>query len=663
MLNEHLAALWTNVHGNEQVSIHLYGSDTLSDSESILIKNGFFLWCGITLEKACAVLSDSSYASFGGRMLLLPSAVFGRQEGFHSFLELLDEVDDIITSIISSDSSEFKAQALYKELHSCLSRWSTDLCRTLSPLLKSLLSGVLTPDTVSFLRQWSNLLSKISIDRSDLLGDHYSEYFESEWLSFAEASVQSAKSLAYSDMIIRIRHVLEPLVKAFDMSSPIPKHGPGAVADSTIKTKLSKYLNMEYDGRIDYLLKKGNEERMGNYSPFELRSGGTRTSRVVFVPKTWKKLRGISAEPVGLQFFQQAVARSIVDAIDKTVLSRVINLRDQSISRRMALSASRNRKLATIDLSSASDSVTLRLVKDIFGNTNLCRWLLATRSTHTLINNQRIRINKFAPMGSACCFPVECVIFAAIVLASAAKRHKSYTVNYRDFRVFGDDIICPSFLAEGVMDDLTLMGFTVNDDKSYHIGDYRESCGMDAWKGHDVTPLKLRDFSYNFDGSCPLSYEHHSRCVSYLNSLYFRGYKAVRSFLLKKLLDSHILAKSQRLPGRKSLVFGDGSRGTIASTHDTNFHLDFVPLQGLQRPGVKAITWKPRRKRLSIREEILLSEVDYFENLLSRRTISLDDVASYDLNYFLSLDSKLEGAIVPAQQMVPSLSTIDRWYY
>lgn len=663
MLNEHLALLWTNVHSVEHTSIRLYESDPISKKECILIQNALFLWFGIALEKASAVLSESNFRNFGGRLVKEPASILRMKEGLSSFLSMLDEVDDIIDSIISTDSSRFKAKTLYKELHRCLNCWSSSLWRALSPLFSALFEDIstLTVDTVRFLRQLSNLLSKIHIDRKDLLAESNSDYLYSEFLSSAETSCQESKSFEYTDLCRRIRVELSDVIQSFTMNECIPKHGPGAVADPAIKTRIEKFLNMGFDSRIDYLLRKSFDETMRDYSPFPLLEQA-RTSRVVFVPKSWKKLRGISAEPVGLQYFQQAVLRALKKSISRSRLKSLIKLRDQSVSGRKALQGSRDGSLATIDLSSASDSVTLRLVKDIFGNTDLCRWLLATRSTHTLLGQERMEIKKFAPMGSACCFPVECLVFAGIVLASATRNFGSRCMNMHDFQVYGDDIICPAFMAPDIMEDLVTMGFTVNSDKSYWQGDYRESCGTDAWCGSDVTPLKLQDFSFDFDGSEPCSYEHHSRVVSYLNFLYANGYKSLRSFLLEKFLRGCIVIGKQKVRVSKSLVFGDGSRGTILSCQPDNFHIETVPLKGLFRLGFKLVGWKARYKPLSQQEEILVDEVDYFESLMSRRALDCDELVSYDLAYFRSLDSKAKVSTKLGQRMVPTIRTHDPWY-
>lgn len=654
MLKELLAQLWTNVHSNEHCSICLTESLILSPEDSISFRNGLFVWCAILLEKASAVLEESRFSSFGGRVLKYPAAVIEDPKGIAAFLTILDEADDITQSWFSQPNSDVKNQNLLNELHCCLSEKSPVLWRTVSPLMKEVLSSSLTKESVSFLRQLFQLLSKLGIARDDMLEEHYHDYLLMEDLLESEILVQRAGSCRYNDIVRRVRNVLKPLIDDFVIDPRLSKHGPGAVSIPKVRGPIHKFMCMGSDTRIDYLLSKGDGSRIGDYSPLPLLAED-RTSRVIFVKKTWKKLRGISAEPVGLQYFQQAVFRSVDRSIRRTYLSHVIDLHDQTKSRRLALSSSRDGRLATIDLSSASDSVTLQLVKDIFGNSLLCRWLLATRSTHTLINNQRIRINKFAPMGSACCFPVECLIFAGVVLATAAEI--GVRVSLRDIQIFGDDIICPAFIAPDVVENLILLGFTVNTDKSFLSGDFRESCGMDAWRGEDVIPLKLKDFSLNFNGFSPLSYEDHSRVISYCNALYHRGYFETRSFVLRKLSSLSIHCNGEKHPASKSLVYSINAPGTINSPSPTNYHLDRVPLRGLFRDGYKMVVYRPRYRKVPQHFERYADEVAYFMYLISQSSDTGVPV-KYDLAYFRSLE---QGSfdISKDMQMIPTIKTVD----
>lgn len=58
--------------------------------------------------------------------------------------------------------------------------------------------------------------------------------------------------------------------------------------------------------------------------------------------------------------------------------------------------------------------------------------------------------------------------------------------------VYGDDIIIPKKYASIAMQALHRGGLKVNRDKSCITGDFRESCGEDAFKGESVSMIKLK---------------------------------------------------------------------------------------------------------------------------------------------------------------------------
>jgi hypothetical protein len=127
-------------------------------------------------------------------------------------------------------------------------------------------------------------------------------------------------------------------------------------------------------------------------------------------------------------------------------------------------------------------------------------------------------------MGSALCFPVQCIVFSAIALyaamlywrgecpTSSLKADDPILCVPRWFmehlvvdpekidqdhlampRVFGDDIIVDSRLAPYLTHLLTTFGFSVNLSKSFTGSQaFRESCGGFYWGGYDVTPLRFR---------------------------------------------------------------------------------------------------------------------------------------------------------------------------
>lgn len=277
----------------------------------------------------------------------------------------------------------------------------------------------------------------------------------------------------------------------FDHWRMRPKHGPGAVADP--------------DG-IKYELRHWPEKLARVFPPdwfastdFVDRTVSTREvpCKVLAVPKTQKGPRIIAAEPTAHQWCQGGIQRWLTERIRATFLGRCIDLNDQTPSQRGALLASIDGGLATVDLSAASDRLSCRLVEYVFqANTELLDALHATRSrTAKLPDGQVILLRKFAMMGSACTFPVQSIVFALIAMFSIMEARDDYDMSDSGLevlasfvRVFGDDIIIPTDAYGALSDILDDVGLKVNPHKSFATGLFRESCGMDAYGGTDVTP-------------------------------------------------------------------------------------------------------------------------------------------------------------------------------
>jgi hypothetical protein len=58
----------------------------------------------------------------------------------------------------------------------------------------------------------------------------------------------------------------------------------------------------------------------------------------------------------------------------------------------------------------------------------------------------------------------------------------------KDVRIFGDDIIAPSDRVVDIIRSLEMLFLKVNTQKTHYHGFFRESCGVRAYKGVDVTP-------------------------------------------------------------------------------------------------------------------------------------------------------------------------------
>lgn len=226
--------------------------------------------------------------------------------------------------------------------------------------------------------------------------------------------------------------------------------------------------------------------------------------RVCLVPKTAKGPRTIAIEPSWRMYAQQGLLESLVRNIEKRGLPPRFS--STVANRSAALVGSVDRKLATIDLSSASDSVSSRLVWELTGGRRIFRdALFACRSSQALMpDGTTIVLNKFASMGSAVCFPIESMVFSAIALLALLPRRPNGQLDFSAYRkaaasiiVYGDDIIVPSDKYMLVVEQLEAFGFQVNVKKSFHKGFFRESCGADFFMGYDVSYVKLRQ---------PLSY-------------------------------------------------------------------------------------------------------------------------------------------------------------
>lgn len=341
----------------------------------------------------------------------------------------------------------------------------------------------------------------------------------------------------------------------------IPKHGQGSVAD-TGSSLNEKYHSMGTDELLQFC---DNRLPEGSTVLPRPRCSFERVSKLVFVPKSIDKLRTISMEPAVLQWYQQGFGRNIVKVIhDNRSLRRRINLYHQEYNRDLAMDGSIGGEFATIDLSSASDSVSYRLVKKLFSHTCLIRALMVTRSSRTALpDGSVIKIDKFAPMGSNLCFPVESLVFASIVEASILRCGDS--VRSSQYRVYGDDLVVETKYAPYVIERLNSLGFRVNESKSFLSQQdpiFRESCGGEFLDGADVTPVRL---SRKFSG-LDVSRRHPSRIAAMIdlcNESYY-SLPSVRRWTIRKI---------SRLPIGYRVRFDDSGDTGIFSVTPTNFTL------------------------------------------------------------------------------------------
>lgn len=392
-----------------------------------------------------------------------------------------------------------------------------------------------------------------------------------------------------------LQSILYEWLKDWSYDGNNSKHGPGSVADSQ-RGKIHKYSSFAVDSKIRYLYGNDNSA-VSSILPFrKTQKALRRTSELVFVPKNITKLRSISMEPTTLQYLQQGCMDSLYNYFDHHPhLSKILQLKDQSQNKSFAYEGSITNSYATLDLSHASDSVNWNLVLTLFRRVpQLIKWLVCTRSTHTLLpNGDEIPLGKFAPMGSALCFPIESLIFAAIAVLSQrlAKEEALDRDNCTGIRscydfvsVYGDDIILPTYAASICSKLLRYSGFTLNESKSYLTGPFKESCGGNYFCGYDITAVKFAP-SFDIAYKRGVSPDAYAALCDYANIAYAQGTYLFRLYCIKLIFEA----------GLKPLFTDNlNSSPAIYSPTPTNFHLKVRYVKRYQKyqylyTGVKTV--------------------------------------------------------------------------
>jgi len=398
-----------------------------------------------------------------------------------------------------------------------------------------------------------------------------------------------------------LRAIVDGVGLELDREMFFPKFGPGYVAEG-YTGRIEKSRSVNFDRKIDYLFyssqlnrkESGLGHRAVDVIPHVDRWASPDTTATVasalrFVPKSYKALRTICMEPNTMMYHQQGVYRWYRDALDSSVLRRYVHLEDQTVNQDAARYGSETGLVDTIDLSAASDSVHIDLVKQIFP-ARILKYLLGTRSSVVALpDGSEVDVVKFAPMGSALCFPIETTVFTIVciyvaaknvfgdegvdALAKRLKKRLVPTLNilfkqqfgvgegiYEPLRVYGDDIAVDKRLTDDVIHHLTLLGFSVNLEKSFSGEDaYRESCGEHFCWGETVTPVL---FKVPVSSWADIGASEYEALIDVANVLRRHGFINARRVLL------HLLLHELRTRGMKlfpRFVTNEDDRGILVN--------------------------------------------------------------------------------------------------
>ncbi len=209
-------------------------------------------------------------------------------------------------------------------------------------------------------------------------------------------------------------------------------------------------------------------------------------SSILYVPKDARTHRVIAKEPGINSWFQKGVGKMIRRRLKYRA---GIDLDSQKINQSLAKLGSQGSGDATVDFSSASDTIATEAVRfllqwspDWFSVMDVFRSHVGT------LGESEVRWQKFSSMGNGFTFELESLIFWAIAYACC----EVCKCDPERVSVFGDDVIIPEEALPLFRSVVEFCGFTINTKKSFSSGYFRESCGVHYWNGFDCQPYFLR---------------------------------------------------------------------------------------------------------------------------------------------------------------------------
>jgi hypothetical protein len=352
-----------------------------------------------------------------------------------------------------------------------------------------------------FLSKWIGLKTGLDLEEVALV-----KFFEFEELcrSTNRRFRDLSRDSLYKGSQVWLHHAvtrkIEQLLGAFDIEEffSMPDWGPGASTlikrrDASSATKFQYETGVTRD--LFALLPTDLMEKIyplwvrhlltGEYPCFQV------GSKVITVPKDASTDRVIAIEP-GINLWFQ---KSLGTMINRRLRRVGIDLTDQSRNQTLAKLGSQTGQVATVDLSSASDSISQSVVEALlpplwYSVLDSCRTKYGSvgrsncGSASTLV-----RWEKFSSMGNGFTFSLESLLFYAVAFCCTEYLHADTS----KVSVYGDDVIVPTSVFALLSECLEFYGFRVNRKKSHYDSLFRESCGAHFCSGIDVKPIYLKD--------------------------------------------------------------------------------------------------------------------------------------------------------------------------
>lgn len=395
------------------------------------------------------------------------------------------------------------AQAFYESLDTPLSLQALELLKNGSPdAILQLLKLSVNPNSViyaknsdlfmrdyaaiSFLRKYEGF--DIGIDTAEQAARAWIEA-EVQCKAFNHRVLSDGFSIDEKRFFFQVRKVVQRILGACPSLSNVRENlrmGPGSTTSTPSKfcSSLDKLESKLEVSPQCYLIARAlfsSPENPFGFDPDEF---------VVVTSSRWSSVKktALTDRPIEIPIIVDSMVQLALGSLIRGRLKRFgLDLDKQAeINGLLAKFGSLKGTLATLDLKSASDTISYSLVK-----------LLLPKGWFDLLNASRSRmvqlpdgsnfhLHKFSAMGNGYTFELESLIFLAITLVSSGylnPKRLPCTIG-----IFGDDICCPTDTANTVVNNLQLCGFQLNTEKSYITGPFRESCGQDFFLGAPVRP-------------------------------------------------------------------------------------------------------------------------------------------------------------------------------
>lgn len=350
--------------------------------------------------------------------------------------------------------------------------------------------------SIKYIRQISYLLYKLEM-----------EFHENQVQKLVESFKEKDRLLTHCEeiqsddwaVVHTFQEIIGDVFGQFDQRPCVPRPGPGATACKTPRSgRFSpNHVFMDLDNRFpygDYMYL--NRRHFGSHGHAYLPALKQGWSELIPVPKDSRGPRFICEQVNEYMLIQQGIWGLMKEWLEGHPTTRGhVNFSSQSHNQMLALTSSWHGKYGTLDMKDASDNISRVLVEVGFDSIpDLRDDLLALSPTDIRYPDKSCgTLRKFAPMGSALCFPIMSVVHFALALAAiSVHTGKPWRSHKRDVYVYGDDIIVKTEYVDYLFENFPRFGLIFNEHKSFYRGKFRESCGVDAYNGFNVTPIRLR---------------------------------------------------------------------------------------------------------------------------------------------------------------------------